>query len=191
MARNRVRPLPTMLCTLLLGVFALSAPAAEPGIADPKDDVKAIRAMLERIDGRMAAQQSQLTDALILINKLMSDMTTLRDEHARLQRELNDLKARPAGQTSSSYYPGTAGSSFSQLPSQAPLAARVRLVNTYIADMTAVINGVMYTVSPGTERTVSLAPGTMTYQVFMVADVPQTRSLAAGEELKLTLYPRR
>jgi hypothetical protein len=78
-----------------------------------------------------------------------------------------------------------------QSPGAAPLGARVRLVNTYFTDMTAVINGGIYTLRPGEERTLTYPPGNLTYQVLMVADIPQTRTLAAGEQLTLTLYPRR
>jgi hypothetical protein len=186
-----------LLCALGLCLAVGRGTTAEPASSDPNNDLKAIRTMLERIDNRLAAQQSQLTDAMVLVNKLMADVTALKDEHGRLQREVADLRNRPTNPTTTSYYGGQPGYGGPSGPvtvqSQAatPLSSRVRLVNTYFTDMTAVINGVIYTLRPGEERTLAYPPGNLTYQVLMVADVPQTRTLAPGEQLTLTLYPRR
>ena len=57
--------------------------------------------------------------------------------------------------------------------------------------MAAVINGVTHVIPPGGEKTITYPPGNITYQVMMVADIPQTRTLTPGEQLTLTLYPRR
>src|SRR5262249_31110648 len=147
--------------------------------------------MLERIDNRLAAQQSQLTDAMVLVNKLMADVSALKDEHGRLQREVADLRNRPTNSTSTSYYGGPPGPLTAPSQAVTPPRARVRLVNTYFMDMTAVVNGAIHTLRPGEERTLAYPPGNLTFQVFMVADIPQTRTLAPGEQLTLTLYPRR
>jgi hypothetical protein len=179
-----------LLCALALVLTAGPGAAAEPATLQ-QDDLKAIRAMLDRIDGRLAAQQSQLTDAMVLVNKLIADVSAMKDEHARLKQELADLRARPGNPTSTSFYSGPPGTAAMAPPGGNSLGARVRLVNTYLTDMTAVVNGQTYTLMPGTERTITLPPGTMTYQVFMVADFPQARTLSPGEQLTLTLYPRR
>jgi hypothetical protein len=68
--------------------------------------------------------------------------------------------------------------------------ARVRLINTYLTDMSAVINGTLISVPPGQERLVTVPAGVMNYQVTQVPGPPQTRALAPNETLTLTLFPR-
>jgi len=164
---------------------------AEP--ASAADDLKAIRTILERIENRQAAQQTQLTDTMISVNKLLSDVAVMKDEHARLKQELADARNRLNGQSqsSTSYFGGSAPGMTPPPGMTAPPSARVRLVNTYFMDMAAVINGTTHIIPPGGEKTVSYAPGNIQFQVMMVADIPQTRTLAPGEQLTLTLYPRR
>jgi hypothetical protein len=195
---SRSRTIWPLVCALGLCLTAGRAVTAEP--ASAADDLKAIRTILERIEGRQAAQQSQLTDTMVSVNKLMSDVATIKDEHARLKQELMDLRNRLSTQSQSntSYFAGSApgaapppGMTAPPPGMTAPPSARVRLINSYFTEMAAVINGVTYILLPGTERTLSLPPGNLQYQVMMVADFPQTRTLAPGEQLTLTLYPRR
>src|SRR5207249_2706647 len=105
-------------------------------------------------------------------------------EVARLQREVTDLRNRPASPTTSaSYYGGTAAAA-----TPAP-SAHVRLVNTYFADMSAVVNGTLVTVPPGQERSVTVPAGAMNYQVYQVPGPLQVRTLVPNETLTLTLRP--
>jgi hypothetical protein len=178
-----------------LCLTAARGTTAEP--ASAADDLKAIRTILERIESRQAAQQSQLTDTMVSVNKLMSDVAAMKEEHARLKQAVDDFRNRanaqpqPQPPSSTSYYGGPTTSAAAPPGTMAPTNARVRLVNSWFTDMTAVINGTVYTLAPGTTRTVSYAPGNIQYQVMMVADIPQSRTLMPGEELTLTLYPRR
>jgi hypothetical protein len=55
--------------------------------------------------------------------------------------------------------------------------------------MTAVVNGLAYTVSPGTERIVSVPAGSMNFIVPQVSAFPEMRTLAPNERLTLTLRP--
>jgi hypothetical protein len=166
---------------------------AEP--ASAADDLKAIRTILERIESRQAAQQTQLTDTMVSVNKLMSDVAAMKEEHARLKQALeefrNRLNPQPQPQSSTSFFGGPTTSAAAPPGTTPPGSARVRLVNNWLADMAAVVNGVTYTLSPGTQRSVTLPPGNIQFQVMRVADIPQSRTLMPGEELMLELYPRR
>ena len=106
-------------------------------------------------------------------------------------RNRANSQPQPPSPSSTSYYGGPATTAAAPPGTMAPTNARVRLVNSWFTDMTAVINGAVYTLAPGTTRTVFYPPGNIQYQVMMVADVPQSRTLMPGEELTLTLYPRR
>src|SRR6266487_60867 len=121
-----------LVCTLGLCLTAGRGTTAEP--ASAADDLKAIRTILERIESRQAAQQSQLTDTMVSVNRLMSDVAAMKDEHARLKQELADLRNRPNGppqpQSSTSFYPGAPGSAAPPPAGMtAPNGARVRLLN--------------------------------------------------------------
>jgi hypothetical protein len=133
---------------------------------------------------------------MVSVNKLMSDVAVLRDEHAKLKQELTDLRNRMSAppqppQPSTSFYGGPTTSAAPPTGVTSPGNARVRLVNNWFTDMAAVINGVTYNLTPGTQRTVTLPPGNMQFQVMRVADIPQARTLMPGEELMLELLPRR
>src|SRR5262245_60048848 len=188
---SRSRTIWPLVCALGLCLTASRGLTAEP--ASAADDLKAIRTILERIESRQAAQQTQLTDTMISVNKLMSDVAAMKDEHARLKQELADARNRlnSPSQPSTSYFPGSAPGMTPSPGMAAPQSARVRLVNTYFTDMAAVIYRMVHIVPPGGEKTVSYPPGNIQFQVMMVADIPQTRTLAPGEQLTLTLYPRR
>src|SRR5205823_5191450 len=104
------------------------------------------------------------------------------EEVDRLRKEVADLRRTP-GTTSNSYYPGTtpAGPSTSLSVTQPPAPAHVRLVNQYLTDMTAYVNGVPYTVLPGQVADVAVAPGTLTYHVLQTPYPQQTRAVSPNE----------
>jgi hypothetical protein len=181
---TRTRLLPAVAAVAAAVLLSLPTRAAEP--ADPaKDDLKAVRDLLAKIEQRLATQQ---TTAEVLTDIVKTDVKNLRDEVARLQRELTDLRNRPATPTTSaSLYGGPPSASLSIGP-PAP-TARVRLVNTYFAEMSALVNGTLVTVPPGQERLVTVPAGVMNFQVFQVAGPLQTRTLVANETLTLTLRP--
>jgi hypothetical protein len=187
---SRIRRTPALwlaACTVALCLI----PGRGPG-QEPQTELRQIRELLNDIKSRMATNQ---TETLLSINKLLLDVASLKEEQARLRRELDELKNRPAAPAgpSTSLYGGAApGAATYPAPVTAasPSNARVRLVNTYFTDMTAVVNGMTYILPPGAQQVVPVNPGTMTYQVFRVADVPVARVLRPGEELTLTLFPR-
>src|SRR5438477_11102110 len=92
---SRSRTIWPLVCALGLYLTAGRSSAAEP--ASAADDLKAIRTILERIESRQAAQQTQLTDTMMSVNKLLSDVAAMKDEHAKLKQELTDLRGRLNG----------------------------------------------------------------------------------------------
>jgi hypothetical protein len=172
-------------CCFALTLGTVSA-QGKPEPADAKaDDLKEIRTLLERIEKRLANQQ---TAAEVVLDIVRKDLKDLRDEVSRLQRELADARNRITSAPSTSLYGGTPSASLS-VGTPSPNAF-IRLVNTHFIDMSAVINGTLYTVSPGRDRTVPVNAGVVNYQVFQVPEPMKTRSLVANETLTLTLYPR-
>src|SRR5437868_11492778 len=119
---------------------------------------------------------------MMSVNKHLSDVAAMKDEHAKLKQELADLRGRlngpPQPQPSTSFYGGPPPGAAPPPGMTAPPSSRVKLVNTYFADMAAVINGVTHVLPPGGEKTITYPPGNITFQVMMVADIPQTRALA-------------
>lgn len=156
--------------------------------AEPADELKAIRELLKKIDERM---ENQNTISLQMLEKqqkefgqLKDDLTKLRDEIAQARRELADVRGRPSGTPSTSYFGGSAPTT-----PMTPSAA-IKLVNAYPTDMTAYINGSYFTVAPGQTKTVPMYPGNVMYQVFQTQPVAKTTVLNAGDVLTLRLYPQ-
>lgn len=156
--------------------------------AEPNEELKAIRDLLNKIDQRLENQNTislQMLDRLKAdFGQLKNDMTSMKDEMTRLQRDLNDMRLRGnANGSSTSYFGGSAPTT----PSSS--SASIRLVNTYLTDMTANINGLLYVVPPGQQRVVPVAPGNVSYQVFQTQNFAKATSLRPGEILTLSLYP--
>src|SRR5207244_3488656 len=155
-------------------------PAQEP--ADTKGELKAIREALSRIEQRLDDQKTHD----LLVQRLLKDVNDLRDEIARLQRELADVRNRTAGAPSTSGYRGAPSPSLSvgpPVPSANGPTGTIRLVNTHMIEMTALINGTLVIVPPGTERTVTVPAGMVNYQVYQVPEPMKTRLLVPNETL--------
>ena len=176
-----------------VGFFALAAMAStltvKPVIgAEPSEELKAIRDVLQKIDQRMENSNNIALQTLDRMKadfgQLKSDMAQMRDDMARMSREVADLRNRGNSGASTSYFAGSA-------PVAPAATASIKLINTYISDMTAVINGTMYVVMPGQTRTVPLYAGNVSYQVLQTQDFSKTTTLQPGEVLTLSLYPRR
>lgn len=155
--------------------------------AEPNEELKAIRDLLNKMDQRLENQNTismQMLDRLKAdFGQLKSEMNGLRDDLAKAQRDLNDLRMRGAGN-------GVSTSNFGGATSMSPTAsASIRLVNTYLTDMTANINGLIYVVPPGQTRTVPVASGNVSYQVYQTQNLAKATTLRPGEILTLSLYP--
>jgi hypothetical protein len=181
-----------LLCRFAFPVLAVlgSTLTVNPILAaEPAEELKAIRDLLKKIDERMENQNTislqMLERQKLEFSQLKNDLTQLRDEFTQARRDLADLRGRANG-ISSSYYGGsspTAGTIGSS-------PASIKLVNTYLTDMVAVVNGAYYTVSPGQERAIPLPPGPAWYQVPSVQPFAKSTILQPGETLTLRLYPR-
>jgi len=181
-----------LLCRFAFPVLAVlgSTLTVNPILAaEPAEELKAIRDLLKKIDERMENQNTislqMLERQKLEFSQLKNDLNQLRDEFAQARRNVADFRGR-AGAMSSSYFGGSA-------PTGAPMGAApasIKLVNTYLTDMVAVINGAYYTVPPGAERAVPLPPGPTWYQVPMVQPFAKSTTLQAGETLTLRLFPQ-
>jgi hypothetical protein len=119
-------------------------------------------------------------------SQLKSDVAQLRDEIAQARREMADLRGRTNSASSASFYGGSAPTA----PIAGASSTSIRLINAYLSDMTAVVNGLVYTVPPGQTTTVAVAPGLATYQVLQTQPFAKTTTLQPGEILTLRLFPR-
>jgi hypothetical protein len=183
MIRSRHALVPQLTALLAVALVLGAARSQETGLKP--DDSKRMVELLDKIEKRLGAMESRADVTLDLVNK---DIKQLRDEVTRLQREVADLRRSP-GTTSTSNYPGTtpAAPSTSYSIPQPPAPAHVRLVNHYLTDMTAYVNGVLYTVQPGQVADVAVPPGMFTYHVMQAPYPPQQRTAAPSETYTLTL----
>jgi hypothetical protein len=183
---NRICLLFGLLASLcVVAVIAGPVRSEEPAIKP--DDSKRMVELLDKIEKRLASQQAQSD---ILMDIVRKDLKDLREEVARLQRELGDLRRTPTVPSTSNYPQSpSAGyapsTSYSMTTPAAP--ANVRLINTYFTDMTAVVNGVAHTVPPGQVAVVPVPAGVLNYHVLQAPYPPQLRTLTPNETLTLTL----
>jgi hypothetical protein len=163
--------------------FILGPAAAETPTEGKIDESKQMVELLKKIEQRLAGVEARSDVALDLINK---DIKQLREEIGRLEKEVAELR-RAAPGNSTSNYPATPPVT----TPVAPLAqmARVRLVNNFFTDMTAVVNGRTFIVPANQMQDVLVPAGTMTFLVPQVGWPTQVRTLAVNERLTLTMGP--
>jgi hypothetical protein len=177
---RRLVPLATIFALTLAGPLR----AEEPNDANAR-----LARALEKLEQRLGVMDAKL-DTVVDMGK---DMKQLREDVNKLQREVADLR-RPSNGTTSSYYGGPP-SSTSLSPAIAPPVApplamgTVRLVNNYLTDMTANVNGLVVTVPAGQVQDVRVPPGALTYQVYQVQPSARVSSIAPNEMLTLRLFP--
>jgi hypothetical protein len=169
------------LCAVVM--LAGTARAAEPG-TDPKtDELARIVKLLDQVEQRMSRMDAKL-DAVVDMGR---EMKQLRDDVTRLQRDVTDLKRSG---NSTSYYPGQTPPLNPTIAAAPPAqVGRVRLVNTYIGDMTTTVNGMTYTVPAGQTLDVPVPAGQLTYQVWQIGQPMKVTTLSPNQMLTLTLFP--
>jgi hypothetical protein len=181
MIRNRLVPPPVVQIVALLALAFIVGTARSADSTDVKvDDAKRVIELLDKIEKRLAVQEARAEVTLDLVTK---DIKSLREEVARLQKEVADLR-RPAGGTTTSNYQSSAS------VAAPPQQGRIRIFNNYPTEVTAVVNGTTVpSVAPGRYLDVIVPPGTVTYQIPVLGQPTKTNTVAANEVLTLTLYP--
>jgi hypothetical protein len=189
MIRSRLVPPPFVQLAAVVAVLCVGPLRAADPVDTRVEDSKRSVELLSKIEQRLAAQQAQTELAMEIIRK---DLTDLRNDVSRLQKELADVR-RAGPPNTSSYYQGqpppTGPTISAAVPPPAQLG-QVRLVNTYFTDMTATVNGVTYIVPPNTTREFAVPAGPLNYQIYQVPQAIKSTSIASNEMVTLTLFPR-
>jgi hypothetical protein len=174
----------------LAGVLAvvtaalLAAPAAADTDTQKSDSEKLndIVSQLAKLQGSLATLDAikkdldSLRNTTLSVQTLQRDVNEMKNALSQVQQELEALRLRaPAPPRTALYPPAGAG--------------RVRLINTFGAPMTIVLNNSVYRLAPSDTQTLDLPAGPFTYEVLGVQG-PLTRTLAAGETFTIYVYPR-
>ena len=179
--------------------FAAPLPAADP---EPNAVIKLaeqVGKLVERLDQQIAEQRllnTKLLDVITKQDKLATDLQQFRREvgEARttekqvpalnpgeldaLRREIENLKR----ELSDSRRVTTSSARMSQ-------SAIVRVVNRYVTDVTATVNGNTFIIPANGQRDIAVAPGTVAYQIFGHQAAPTFNTLSEAQMLTVTLRP--
>jgi hypothetical protein len=153
---------------------ALPLPAAETQekaktLEELSNDVKSMQATLKRLADVIDGRRDERGLPLPYDRGLAEEVKELKNTVARLE---NQLKAMEKSSTS---FRGN-------VPTD-PLTGKgtVRVVNEYPVDVSIVVNGVSYRLSPNERRDVLVAPGEFRYQL-LTAGAGETRSVIREKE---------
>lgn len=175
------------LAAVLALAFILGpARAADPPLEGKIDDSKQMIELLKKIEQRLATAEARADVTLDLVR---TDLKQLRDEVARLQKEVADLRRTPAGNSTSNYQSQSPAPPVNAAATPAAQVARVHLVNNYFTDMTATVNGTTVVVPAFRTGDVQVPAGTLTYQVYQAGQPLKVTSIAPNEMVTLTLFP--
>jgi hypothetical protein len=180
MIRSRFVPPPFVQLAGLVAVMFLAGPAraAEPATDAKTDETARIARLLDQIEQRMSRMDTKL-DTVVDMGR---ELKQLREDVTKLQRDVADLRRG----NSSSFYSPSQTTPPAATPTQ---TARVRLVNSYLTDMTAIVDGVSYTIAAGRSADVTVPTGQLTYQVLQTGQPMKVTNITANEMLTLTLFP--
>lgn len=129
---------------------------------------------MQKANGDIEGLKRQLTQLQ------QEEIAGLRQQVTQMQRDLDELNRRTASPPRVATYPP---------PQQQPATGRVRLINSYQAPVTVVVNGRAHTLNPGAIVTTDPIPaGTFTYEVLGVQPM-RDRTLAANELFTITIHP--
>jgi len=198
-------PLPTTryAAAAALVLALTTGRAAEPEPAAKIDLAKEVSELVGVLKQQLAEQRSlntKVLDSVTKQDKFLNDFKELREEIAALKRDVTEVRVKPAtnGTDLQSLRDEIAGlrrqiedmrRSVTTSSAKVTQSAKLRFVNRYVADMTVIANGSTFVVPAGEEREVSVAPGTVTYQVVGYQSVAKLNTLSDNQMLTVTLKP--
>lgn len=170
-----------MLGLQTLLAAALAAGPAAAGQADAVDAKKLddIQKQLTEIQRTLDAfMVKDVGDLKVNVARAQADFLQLREQVARLQKELEGLRGQSGPQTRVAGFPPNGAT------------GRLRLMNTFTAPMSIRINDRVFRLEPGQTQIVEGVPaGSFTYEVLGI-QAPVARTLGANETYTIYVYPR-
>jgi hypothetical protein len=178
----------------MLGYPAIltAALAAAPSLAEADDTAKqnsdTKKVTLEDINESLKSVQKKLEEYRLSANIMGEDLQSLKNKVAQLEKDVSLLRSRSSTSNYQPTTPGTPGAG----------AGHIRLVNTWPATVTILLNDRSFRVEPGQKIDVPDVPaGAFTYEVLearpdnTVVQIKekQPRTLAAGETFTIHVHP--
>ena len=164
----------------LFGVALLAAPAFGQTAEDIKklsDKIDALTKTLQDVkDGvKTDSVREKVATVAATIDLIDKDIQEIK-------KDLRDLKRRVEGGTTTALRP-----EFDSATARGQ--GRVRFINEIGEDISVVINGRPFRLSPGQERLLTVPPGEFTYQVLQFQRDLQVRRITADETKNIRIYP--
>jgi outer membrane murein-binding lipoprotein Lpp len=168
---------------VVVGTALLSSRASAEG--EPKKDD--MNKTLERLDTAIKNLESVergLTDYKLknssAVRQVQDDVEILKSQVKRLEEDVRGLRLQGAPPETTSR----------RIDTSAPIAitSRVKLTNDYPTEYFVILNGISYRLFPGESKTLSVNPGSFTYQVLGLQGNTQTRTVAPGQEYPIRIY---
>lgn len=171
----------TLTKSALAALLGLAV-AAGQARAEPADDLrKAVEKLEKATKDLQDAKDALRTDTLHKkLTSIESRMELLETDIQDLKKEIRDLKRRVEDGTSTSRRFDTDSTTRD---------GRVRFINEFSEDMSVVLNGRSYRLTPGQERLISIPSGEFTYQVLQIQRGEQVRRITGGETKTIRIYP--
>lgn len=151
-----------------------------------KRDLKQLQADIKRLEDQRLVMDKSLFDKKV--NGLGADGLAARVDSLELkvqalQSTLNRVEER-LDQMSKT----TVGSSpLTNTPPPTALKGSVRIVNEYQTEISMVINGFSYRLTPGQVQTVTVPAGSYTYELLGAGSKAQTSNVKEGETITLRI----
>jgi|GEM_PF-3735894 len=183
---------------LVLGAF-LSASAALPAadaleptprelqksIDDLRGDLLSIRSTMESLKSRI--EQKDVADKLREVgDRMASQMEEVNKKMLKMQKDLDDMKF----DSKSSKISSSNRIDLTTPPQVMPTGrtASVRFKNDYIEEVTLVLNGSSYRLTPGNDVTFRIPAGKYSYRVLPLQDLVQNRSIEENETKQVRIH---
>lgn len=165
-------------------------------IRNNDEDLKALRDSLAAIRKDITDLRDGRVRTDLNVTKTQSELNDIKNQITELQRDVDELRRRPATPpASSAVAPSNSVSGYAAIPGLTPPPAglptgRIRLLNSYFVPETVRINDRTFLLQPGQEQMIEGVPaGAFTYEVLGVTD-PRTRALTPNEMFTINVHPR-